>query len=257
MSNNLPNPNMKPLDKVLVVDDDPEIRALLIEYLSQNGFDVTGAANADEMDPLLESFSPDLMLLDIMMPGRDGISVCTGIRATSWLPIIMLTAKNTDIDRILGIEVGADDYMTKPFNPRELLARIKSVLRRSRAPQPKTTVAPASTSLDQPGIYQFQGWALNTNTCVLSDPDGMEMELTAGEFDLLHALVLSSGRAVSRAQLLQLTHGVLGEAYERSVDVLISRLRTKLTKDPTDTPFIKTVRNVGYLFAVKVTGTVA
>lgn len=234
---------------VAVVDDDPEIRELLKGYLERQSFDVTAYSNGDAFlaDPDRDRFA--LVLLDVMMPGRDGIEVCREIRRASWQPIIMLTAMSSDIDRILGIEVGSDDYLTKPFNPRELLARMKAVLRRTALAAPQ---ASASAAADQGQALHFGQFRLNTDRCQLTGADGAVVDLTAAEFDLLHALALSSGRAVTRGQLLQKTHGVLADADERSVDVLISRLRQKLENNPRAPEIIKTVRQVGYLFDLAV-----
>jgi two-component system OmpR family response regulator len=198
------------------------------------------------MDPVLAECRIDLIVLDLNLPGEDGLSICKRLRVRgSPLPIIMLTAKGEEIDRIIGLEMGADDYIGKPFNPRELLARIRAVLRR------RTLDPPPS---DGPGlrVFEFSGWKLNASLRELLSPPGARITVTGAEFDLLHAFCERPGRVLSRDQLLDLTQGRFGGPYERSIDVLVSRLRQKIERDPRDPEMIKTVRSGGYLFTPRV-----
>lgn len=231
---------------ILVVEDDHEIAALVARYLRSNDCRVTLARDGREMDRVLEDCRIDLMVLDLNLPGEDGLSICKRLRVEGTsLPIIMLTAKGEEIDRIIGLEMGADDYVGKPFNPRELLARIKAVLRR-RALEP----SPA----DEPGmrIFMFSGWKLNASLRELLSPPGAKVTVTGAEFDLLHAFCERPGRVLSRDQLLDLTQGRFNGPYERSIDVLVSRLRQKIERDPKDPEMIKTIRSGGYLFTPRV-----
>ncbi len=229
---------------VLVVDDDNEIRDLLTRFLRKHGYRVTAAADAREANGAMETARFDLIVLDLMLPGEDGLSICRRLRASSDVPVIMLTALGEEMDRILGLEMGADDYVTKPFNPRELLARMKAVLRRSRRPPP-----PGETH-DMPVIV-FEGWRLDLGQRQLHAPDGVLTPLTAGEFDLLAALAERPQRVLNRDQLLDLTRHRDGGPFDRSIDVQISRLRRKIEADARDPAIIKTVRGGGYIFAVK------
>ena len=230
---------------ILVVDDDREIRSLVAQLLRKHGFRVTDAADGREMMQVLENGRFDLAVLDLMLPGEDGLSLCRRVRATSSLPIIMLTAMGEETDRIVGLEMGADDYLPKPFNPRELLARIRAVLRRAGGELPE----PAE---DGGGLRVFEGWSLDTAKRELRTPDGTLVPLTAGEYDLLAAIVERPGRVLSRDQLLDLTRGRDAVPFDRSVDVQISRLRRKLEVDPKEPQIIKTVRGGGYVFACEV-----
>jgi len=226
---------------ILVVDDDREIRDLLARFLKKHGCRVTAAADGREMQAALTDRRIDLVVLDLMLPGEDGLTLCRRIRGRSDLPIIMLTAMGEDIDRIIGLEVGADDYLAKPFNPRELLARIRAVLRRAGA---RPEGAP-----DDGGELAFAGWRLTRTRRALTGPDGAPVELTSGEFDLLQALVERPRRVLSREQLLDLTQGREAGPFDRSVDVLISRIRRKIEADPAKPTIIKTVRGGGYMLA--------
>lgn len=229
---------------ILVVDDDREIRDLTARFLRKHGFRVDDAANGHEMDDSLASGNYDLIVLDLMMPGEDGLSICRRLRTNSSIPIIMLTALGEDTDRIVGLEVGADDYLPKPFNPRELLARIKAVLRRG---------AGNGARIDNAGKRLiFNGWAIDIGKRELTDPNGVLVSLTAGEFDLLVALAERPQRVLSRDQLLDLTRGREAGPFDRSVDVQLSRLRRKIEKDPKDPTLIKTVRGGGYMFTADV-----
>src|SRR3954451_11051000 len=187
----------------------------------------------------------DLIVLDLMLPGEDGLSLCRRLRATSTIPIVMLTAKSEEIDRIIGLEMGADDYLPKPFNPRELLARIRSVLRRRRA-EPASAAGPAGQ------VLSFAGWQAHLTLRELVNPAGAKVALTGAEFDLLHAFCERSGRVLSRDQLLDLTQGRVVGPFERSIDVLVSRLRHKIERDPREPEFIKTIRSSGYVFTPSV-----
>ncbi|GGC59776.1 response regulator [Chelatococcus reniformis] len=223
---------------VLVVEDDREIRTLVARYLGDNDYHVTTAPDGKDLDRQMADDAPDLIILDINLPGEDGLGICRSLRSHSDVPIIMLTAKGEDIDRILGLEMGADDYVTKPFNPRELLARIRAVLRR-RLDQPASPDAK---------VRIFAGWRLDLAARHLTSPEGVRTPVTGAEFDLLQALCEQPGRVLSRERLLEITQGRAIEAYERSIDVLISRLRRKIEVNPRDPDFIKTIRSGGYLF---------
>jgi two-component system OmpR family response regulator len=231
---------------VLVVEDDDEIATLIAKYLRSNDCRASRAKDAREMDSVLAECRIDLIVLDLNLPGEDGLSICKRLRVQgSPLPIIMLTAKGEEIYRIIGLEMGADDYIGKPFNPRELLARIRAVLRRRTLdPQPS----------DGPGlrVFEFSGWKLNASLRELLSPPGARITVTGAEFDLLHAFCERPGRVLSRDQLLDLTQGRFGGPYERSIDVLVSRLRQKIERDPKDPEMIKTVRSGGYLFTPRV-----
>ncbi|MDR2153599.1 MAG: two-component system response regulator OmpR [Burkholderiaceae bacterium] len=229
-------------DKIIVVDDDARIRELLQRYLTEEGFDVSTAEDAKALSLALQNAPVDLIVLDLMMPGEDGLSVCRRLRATgSKTPIIMLTAKGEDVDRIVGLEVGADDYLGKPFNPRELLARIHAVLRR-RPPQ-EAPGAPASESESVHfGPYEFD---LAARTLIR---DGEDIQLTTGEFAMLKALVRHPRQPLTREKLALLARGRDFEPYDRSLDVQISRLRKLLEHDSNSPRYIQTVWGVGYVF---------
>jgi two-component system, OmpR family, response regulator len=236
---------MSKMPHILVVDDDREIRSLVSQFLRKHGFRVTDAADGRDMMQVLDGGRFDLVVLDLMLPGEDGLSLCRRVRAGSSLPIIMLTAMGEETDRIVGLEMGADDYLPKPFNPRELLARIRAVLRRSGAEAPE----PAE---EAGGTRVFEGWSLDLAKRELRAPDGTLVPLTAGEYDLLAAIVERPGRVLSRDQLLDLTRGRDAVPFDRSIDVQISRLRRKLEPDPKEPQIIKTVRGGGYVFACEV-----
>jgi two-component system OmpR family response regulator len=230
---------------ILVVDDDREIRSLVVQLLRKHGFRVTDAADGRAMMEALDGGRFDLVVLDLMMPGEDGLTLCRRVRATSSLPIIMLTAMGEDTDRIVGLEMGADDYLPKPFNPRELLAHIRAVLRRTGGEAPEAQE-------ENGGLRTFEGWSLDLAKRELRAPDGTLVPLTAGEYDLLAVIVERPGRVLSRDQLLDLTRGRDAVPFDRSVDVQISRLRRKLEPDPKEPQIIKTVRGGGYVFACEV-----
>ncbi|WP_160003863.1 response regulator [Rhizobium sp. 18055] len=232
--------------KILVVEDDPEIRDLLDEFLTGEGYQIRTAEGAAAADPLVERRWPDLIILDLMMPREDGLSFCRRIRVRSQVPIIMVTAKTTDIDRIIGLEFGADDYIAKPFNPRELLARVRAVLRRTNG---------SVAQLEATGnVKRFAGLVVDPQARTITTEDGASVPLTTTEFDLLACFLERPKRVLSRDQLLDFTRGTATETYDRTIDVAISRLRTKLAAClPPNTQVITTVRNAGYLFNLSVT----
>lgn len=229
--------------QILVVDDDLEIRKLLARYVQEQGFRVQLASRCGEVRERIVTNQIDLIVLDVMLPDGSGLDLCRDLRAMkSNIPIILLTALKEDIDRIIGLEIGADDYLGKPFNPRELVARIRAVLRRGR----NNRSAP-----DDAGRYVFEGFTADPSTRSVTDPKGEDIELTGAEFDLLVAFLDRPGRVLSRDQLLDLTRGRDGDVLDRSIDVLISRLRRKLS-DGVAAQLFKTVRNGGYQLAAKV-----
>ena len=231
---------------ILVVDDHSEIRDLLKRFLEQHGLRVSCARDGKEMKRLLEEREFDLLVLDLMMPGEDGLTLCRELRAKSSLPIIMLTAMGEETDRIIGLEMGADDYLAKPFNPRELLARIKAVMRRTQVePQP---VAEALTR-----DLRFDRWLLDINRRELVDEEGVGLSLSTAEFDLLRVFLERPQRVLSRDQLLDLARGREAVAFDRAIDTLVSRLRRKLERDPKNPELINTIWGGGYLFAADVT----
>ncbi len=242
--NNLMTPPIGgPAFRVLVVDDDADLRELLSSYLASSGFIVDAAADGKALDVLLAKGEPDLVVLDLMLPGEDGLSICRRLRRESSVPILMLTAAGEAIDRVVGIEIGADDYMAKPFLPRELLARIRAIVRRTGTRVPRT--APRTR-------YQFAGWVLDEYDCSLHSSTHGRVELTGGEYRLLHALVSAPGRVLSREMIAKAMHGRSIEAFDRSVDVAISRMRKKLAGNPSGPNLIRSVHALGYVFSAKV-----
>lgn len=230
---------------VLVVDDDREIRDLLARFLKKHGFRVTAVSDGKEMRRAIADWNIDLVILDLMLPGEDGLSLCRDLRAKSQVPVIMLTVMGEETDRIIGLEMGADDYLSKPFNPRELLARMKAVLRRARS-------GPAASEGSRRRLISFAGWNLDISLRNLRSPRGLFVDLSAGEFELLVALTEHPQRVLTRDQLLDLTHGRTEAPFDRSVDMQISRLRHKIEANPKEPELIKTVRGGGYLFAAAV-----
>ncbi|MBT3305279.1 MAG: response regulator [Alphaproteobacteria bacterium] len=226
---------------ILVVDDDREIRDLLGKFLGQHGLRITTAADGLEMRKALEDWSIDLIVLDLMLPGEDGLTLCRNLRADSDIPVIMLTAMGEDVDRIVGLEMGADDYVAKPFNPRELLARIKSVLRRTQAMPDQRLPAGGA-------VVRFTGWSLDTDKRELHSADGVLVPLSSGEYELLAVFISHPGRVLSRDQLLDLARGREAQPFDRSIDVQVSRLRRKIEDDAKEPSLIKTVRSGGYMF---------
>lgn len=231
---------------ILVVDDHSEIRDLLKRFLEQHGLRVSCAKDGKEMKRLLEEREFDLLVLDLMMPGEDGLTLCRELRTKSSLPIIMLTAMGEETDRIIGLEMGADDYLAKPFNPRELLARIKAVMRRTQADN-----QPAAETLTRD--LRFDRWLLDINRRELVDEDGVGLSLSTAEFDLLKVFLERPQRVLSRDQLLDLARGREAVAFDRAIDTLVSRLRRKLERDPKNPELIKTIWGGGYMFSADVT----
>ena len=231
---------------VLVVDDSADIRDGLIDYLRANGYRATGAASAAAARAMLKQQSFDLAVLDVMMPGEDGLSLCRSLVETGDMPVIMLSARGSDIDRIVGLEIGADDYVAKPFQPRELLARIAAVLRRAEAlPRRMRPAAEANR-------FRFEGILLDAGQREITGPDGIARPLSAGEFALLMAFISRPRVALSRDALLDLSRGRHAEATDRAIDNLVMRLRRKIEPDPKTPRLIKTVWGGGYLFAAEV-----
>jgi len=229
---------------ILVVDDDPAIRELLAEYLTENELRVTTAANGSEMTEALRNLVIDLVLLDLRLGGEDGMQLARRLRETSEVPVIILTGKRDEADRVMGLEIAADDYITKPFSNRELLARIRAVLRRY---QVQREAAPAARE-SRRRILRFAGWELNVLARRLTAPGGARIELSNGEFNLLLALCEAPQRALTRDQLLELSRLHGAEVYDRSIDVQILRLRRKIEADPSQPRFIVTQRGAGYVF---------
>jgi len=230
---------------LLIVDDDREIRGLLAQYLEKHDFRTTAVADGKEMRRTLERSHVDLVVLDLMLPGEDGLSLCRELRTRSQVPVIMLTARGEDVDRIIGLELGADDYVAKPFNPRELLGRIKAILRRSAH-------APRDPSPESVRGFAFNGWRLDTVTRTLTDATGKEVALSGAEYRLLAVLLGAGNRVLTRAQLTELLRGRDADPFDRSIDVRVSRLRQILGDDARAPQIIKTVYGEGYVVGVTV-----
>ncbi len=226
---------------ILIVDDHREMRDLVSRALGKEGFRVSTAADGKAMRKVLADANIDLILLDLMLPGEDGLSLCRALRAQSNIPIIMLTAKGDEVDRVIGLEMGADDYLPKPFGSRELIARIRAVLRRNRVREP-------APKRDKPKRYRFERWTFDVDKRELLSADGIAVPLSTGEFDLLLALVEHPQRTLSRDQLLDLARHRAANAFDRSMDTQVSRLRKKIERDPADPNLIKTVWGGGYIF---------
>lgn len=227
---------------IAVVDDHRDIRELVSRYLGEHGYRVSQADSASALKRLLQASAPDLIVLDIMMPGEDGLSVCRNLRATSEVPIILLTAVTDETDRIIGLEMGADDYVTKPFNPRELLARIKSVLRRANS-------LPVNRNAPRSKLLKFDRWTLDVGRRELVDADGVAVPLSSAEFRLLSVLIERPRFVLTRDQLLDLTAGRVADVFDRSIDNQVSRLRRKIEIDPKNPVLIKTHYGGGYSFS--------
>ena len=226
---------------ILIVDDHREMRDLVSRALAKEGFRVSTAPDGKAMRKLLADARIDLILLDLMLPGEDGLSLCRSLRADSDIPIIMLTAKGDEVDRVIGLEMGADDYLPKPFGGRELVARIRAVLRRNRAHDP-------AANQDKPKHYRFERWTFDVDKRELLGDDGVAVPLSTGEFDLLLALVEHPQRTLRRDQLLDLARHRSANTFDRSMDTQVSRLRKKVERDPADPTIIKTVWGGGYIF---------
>lgn len=240
---------MEHIDHILVVDDDHDIRSMVAEYLRKNGFRTSLAADGREMRAILDTNAIDLIVLDVMMPGDDGLVLSRNLRTSKHkaIPIILLTARDDATDRIIGLEMGADDYVTKPFSSRELLARINAVIRRTRMLPPNLQVTEASR------LLEFGQWRLDTTARHLLDQQGTAVALSGAEFRLLRVFLDHPQRVLSRDQLLSLTQGREAELFDRSIDLLVSRLRQRLKDDPREPAYIKTVRSEGYVFSLPVT----
>ena len=233
-----------PKPSILIVEDDVEIRALLAELLDAEGFAVIQSSNGREMDDALSKALPNLVVLDLMLPGEDGLSICRRLRTNNTVPILMLTAKGDEIDRVVGLEVGADDYLVKPFSPRELTARIRAILRRVSMRSPTVTVPSRRLS--------FDNFVIDLDARQLADHEGVPLILTSAEFDLLACFLNRPRRVLTRDQILDWTRGRSAEPFDRTVDVLISRLRRKFETASPGSNLINTVRNGGYLFTAPV-----
>lgn len=240
------HPNAAP--HILVVEDNTEIRELVLRLLQREGFRAAGASDGKAMRKAMADGAFDLVLLDLMLPGEDGLSLCRTLRATSRIPVIMLTAKGEEIDRVVGLELGADDYMAKPFSSRELIARIRAVLRRTNGNDHATPAAHEEAAGDA-GDYLFGRWRFDINRRELVRDGDLHVPLSTGEFDLLNVLVQRPQRVLTRDQLLDLARGRAAQAFDRSMDTQISRLRKKLEDDPSDPQIIKTIWGGGYMFA--------
>jgi two-component system OmpR family response regulator len=233
--------------RILIVDDDPDIRSLMSGFLQQHGYRVDSAEDAAQMRGLLGQSRYDLIVLDIMMPGEDGLSVLRSMQRKEAPPVIMLSAIGTDIDRIIGLEIGAEDYLAKPCNPRELLARIRTVLRRRLTAEPSAELTTGGNVPAEQTIG-FAGWKLDLTSRLLHDPDGVLINLSDSEYRLLKAFIDHPRRVLSRDQLLDYARGIDSEHYDRAIDVQISRLRRKLGASDDGNALIRTVRNEGYMF---------
>ena len=236
---------MNALDHILVVDDDREIRSLLSEYLQKQGYRVTAVADGKGLRAAVVTSHPDLIILDLMLPGEDGLTLCRELRTRSEVPVIMLTARGDETDRIVGLELGADDYIAKPFSPRELLARIKSVLRRTRS-------LPENLKTEDSGVFRFAGWTLDAATRNLTSPQGVVVALSGTDFRLLKIFLEHPHRVLTRDQLIDLMLSRDAGPYDRAIDVQVSRLRQRLGEDAKEPAIIKTVRGQGYVFSAHV-----
>ncbi|MEL7259432.1 MAG: response regulator [Pseudomonadota bacterium] len=231
--------------KILVCDDEPDVRDMLREYLIKRGFDVVPAGNSDELRNVIDTTSVDLILLDINMPGEDGLTTLRSLRTSSQVPVVMLTAAGEVIDKIVGLEMGADDYLAKPVDLRELEARIKAVLRR------KVDAVQEPAQGDMPKTAPFGEFILDLTAAKLIDPEGAEVALTAMEFNLLSLFARNRGRVLNRDQILEQAHDRSWDPFDRSIDIRISRLRRKIEPNPQKPQIIKTVRGIGYIYDPK------
>lgn len=241
------------MTRILIVDDDPGLRGLISGFLDRHGYRTDTACNPQEMRAKLASERYDLIVLDVMMPQEDGLTALKGLVAGGGPPVIMLSAVGGDVDRIVGLEMGAEDYMEKPCNPRELLARIRTVLRRNRGTASVAEVVPAAAPLIVESWIGFAGWRMQPDSRVVSAPSGQDVTLSDAEFRLLRALVDHPRRVLTRDQLLDYAHGESVDHFDRAIDVQISRLRRKLAAADDSAELIRTVRNEGYMFVPAVT----
>lgn len=230
--------------RLLIVDDEKKLRDLLTAYLSKEGFQVVAVGDGIEMDAYLINHEVDLVILDLMLPGEDGLSIGKRLHQKNKLPIIILSARSDEIDRIVGLEIGADDYLPKPFNPRELLARVRSVLRRNTL---KTTKSSARENIAH--IYQFKPYCLDTNKHELTK-DGVIIDLTTGEFNMLSIFLQNPNRVLSRDTLLEISKGYERNPLDRSIDICIGRIRKKIETDPSNPVYLKTIWGSGYMFSL-------
>ena len=235
---------------ILIIDDDSEIRDLLSDYLQQHNFRVSTARNGDEMWRVLRKAQIDLVVLDIMLPGDDGLTLCRKLREDSDVMIVMLSAVGEETDRVIGLEVGADDYLAKPFSPRELLARIKALTRRTTGPLADKRKARHLAELP---LIHFNDWQLDQNKRRLLAPDGLTVPLSTAEYELLIAFLENPNRVLNRDQLLDLTKGREGQPFDRTIDVQVARLRKKIEEDPKNPQILQTIRGGGYQFKAYVT----
>ena len=236
---------MDSISRIAVVEDDPEISRMMVSYMLDHGFEVAAARSGRDLDRVMSDSKIDCVILDVGLPGEDGLSICRRLRGKSSVPIIMVTGRGSDTDRIVGLELGADDYLPKPFNPRELLARVRAVMRRS--------VPPEQPQDEAPKTLVFEGWRLDMARRQLFAPDGTPRSLTSGEFNVLSLFCQHPRKVLSRDELLELLHGRAAAVFDRSIDVQISRLRRKIETNMKDPSFIKTVRYGGYFFTPLVT----
>ncbi len=231
---------------ILVVDDDPQIRLLVSRFLQRQGYSVSGAPDGHAMREIMARAPVDLVILDVMLPGESGFDLCRAARATTHVPIIMLTARGDESDRIAGLNVGADDYVTKPFSAGELLARVRAVLRRMRS-------RPASSEPTGADVVIFDAWSLDVRRRELTSPQGVLIDLSSGEFDMLVAFTEHANRVLSREMLMEVTKARSADPFDRTIDVQVSRLRRKLADGEEENRMIKTIRGAGYMFTPKVT----
>lgn len=233
----------KRAERILIVDDDPRIRQMVTRYFEDEGFVVHGAADGSGMRKALADHTIDLILLDLVLPqSEDGLALAREVRASSDVPIVMLTGRDDVLDRIIGLEVGADDYIPKPFHLREVLARVRSILRRRKPAEP------AQSQADPGQTLEFDGWRLEIHRRRLLNPSQQEIELTTGEFDMLTVMIRNAGRVLTREMLMDQTRGRQFDAYDRAIDAQIARLRKKIEPNPAQPTFIRSVRGVGYIF---------
>jgi two-component system OmpR family response regulator len=238
---------MNTLPRIAIVEDDPDMSRMMTGYMSNHGFDVAPARSGRDLDRVLLGSKIDCVILDVGLPGEDGLSICRRLRAKSAVPIIMVTARGAETDRIVGLELGADDYLAKPFSPRELVARVRALMRRS------TAVADAPEQTPAAETMLFEGWRLDLGRRQLFDPEGQPRALTSAEFNIMAIFCRNPRKVLSRDDLLEMLHGRRAAVFDRSIDVQISRLRHKLEAGVKDPRFIKTVRHGGYYFTPHVT----
>jgi len=236
-----------PAPRILVVEDDPGMRTLLVRVLRESGLNALSVRNGREMWDAIETAPVEMILLDIMLPGTNGLDLCRALRLRSQVPIIMVSARQSETDRVLGLELGADDYIAKPFSSQELLARVRAVMRRSRSETETLVDPPHGNGRD---TLSFAGWCLNLRRRELADPSGAAVDLSGAEHDLLLCFLENPQRVIGRERLLELSRNRLSDSSDRSIDVLVSRLRRKV--GGSDQPLIRTVRGAGYMFAADV-----